>query len=200
MSASGTVHIVDDNHAVRQALAALVRSAGFVSKVYPSAEAFLAEYTSVPSECLLLDVRMPGMSGLELQKMLNSRGLKFPIIFLTGHGDIPMAVDAMQLGAMDFIEKPCNNQMLLEKINHILTHNNEHGALQTEQVSRSKLLRQLTPREKEILKLLVDGKSNKVVAARLAISPRTVEVHRANIMGKLQAHSLVDLVRIYLDA
>lgn len=198
MKQQGIVHIVDDNVAVRQALAFLMRSAQLDARVYASAEVFLDEYTPSTADCLLLDVRMPGMSGMELHKVLNQQGIKPPIIFITGHGDVSMAVDAMQMGAVDFIEKPFDNEVLLEKINRVLMQSDKYHSLPAGHAQNVRLLAQLTPREQEVLDLLVAGKPNKVIATRLAISTRTVEVHRANIMSKLQAHSLADLVRIRL--
>lgn len=194
-----TVYIVDDDAEMRSALCRMVRLAGLRAETFDSAVAFLAAYRSDRPGCLLLDVRMPCMSGLELQQRLKLEHVNIPIIFLTGYGNVTAAVSAMKSGALDFFEKPFDNEALLERL---------HKALQLDETARlasrhhgqvSQLLARLTPREREIMDMLVTGKSNKIIADQLEVSVRTVETHRANIMDKMQAESLADLVRLVLD-
>ena len=195
-----TVFIVDDDHAVRDSLADLIDSVGLNTETYPSAQDFLTDYTPDRCGCLVLDIRMPGMSGLELQDELVRRGASLPIIFITGHGDIPMAVQAMRLGAYDFIQKPFREQELLDRINKALESGIEKRLLQLEYQTVKAHIQTLTPREKEVMDMIVTGKPNKVIAIDLGLSQRTVEVHRANVMDKLQVHSLADLVRLVTRA
>ena len=192
----GTVFVVDDDEAVRRALSLLLDSVGLRSECYPSAVEFLESYDPEKSGCLLLDIRMPSMSGLDLQARLGELRSTLPIIFLTGHADVPLAVRAMQAGAFDFLEKPFNDQELLDRV---------HVALEQEAQGRQKLgelravrqrLDRLTPRESEVMKLIVEGHSNKIVADRLGISERTVEIHRGRGMKKLGVRSVPDLVRL----
>lgn len=195
-----TVFVVDDDEAVRRSLSLLLRSVGLHPECFASAVQFLDSYDAARRGCLLLDVRMPGMSGLELQEQLAERGSTLPIIFLTGHADVPLAVRAMQAGAFDFLEKPFHDQELLDRTHSAL----EHEAHNRREVGRRHLvverLASLTPREEEVLRLVVDGLPNKIVADRLSISERTVEIHRARVMDKMQADSLAHLVRMWLLA
>jgi RNA polymerase sigma factor (sigma-70 family) len=167
--------------------------------VYASAQEFLPEYSVNQPGCLVVDVRMPGMSGLELQQQLNVRGAMIPVIFITGHGDISMAVDAMQHGAFDFLPKPFRDQDLLDRVQRALDKDahNRRSIGATEELRQR--LDSLTPREREVLALVTSGKPNKVVAADLGVSQRTVEIHRARVMEKMQADSLAQLVRMTLE-
>ena len=195
------VFVVDDEPAIRDSLAMLMRSVGLATRVYASAQEFLDAFRPVPNACLLADVRMPGMSGLELQETLRTRGLKVPVIVLTGHGDIAMAVRAMKAGAADFIEKPYNDQVLIDAVHRALAAS--RGSQASPAVDRAGIearVATLSPREREVMQLVIDGKPNKVIATRLGLSTRTVEVHRAKVMEKMQAASLADLVRMALAA
>ena len=194
-----TVFIVDDDEAVRDALQLLLRSVGLASESYSSAKAFLEAYDAQRSGCLVLDVRMPGLSGLELAQLLSERQVMLPIIFITGHGDVPMAVEAMRLGAMDFIQKPFRDQDLLDRIQAALQQDAEiRRALRERQTVRQRLAR-LTPREREVLDLLLAGKANKVIAFDLGVSQRTVEIHRARVMEKMEAKSLAALIQMVIE-
>lgn len=195
---SATVFIVDDDAAIRDSLQLLLKSAGLKVVCYESAERFLDTYDAELNGCLLLDVRMPGMSGLELQRELNRRNSLLPVIIMTGHGDVPMAVEAMKAGAMDFIEKPFADEDLLTRIQNSVERQQRELAEHADDLEVLQRLSLLTPREREVMDLLAKGKLNKVVAAELDISPRTVEVHRARIMEKLQVKSLADIVRLSL--
>jgi len=192
------VYVVDDDEAVRDSLELLLSTVGLNSKTYSSALNFLDDYTHIHQSeqhaCILLDIRMPGMSGIELQQTLIERGSKLPIIFITGHGDIPMAVKAIQKGAMDFIAKPFHDQDLLDRIQQALRlHAERYEALRETQETQQHLLT-LTPRESQVLQLMLAGNANKVIAAELSLSQRTIEVHRAHVMEKMQAPSLALLV------
>ena len=194
-----TVFIVDDDEAVRGSLRMLIRSVGLQARACGSAREFLDGYDADQPGCLLLDVRMPGMSGLELQQALNHRGATIPVVFITGHGDVPMAVEAMQHGAFDFLQKPFRDQDLLDRIQRALARDRENRAqlLQKDQIRTR--LESLTPREKEVLALMTRGRPNKLMAADLGLSQRTIEIHRARVMEKMQASSLAQLVRMTLD-
>ena len=193
------VYVVDDDDAVRSALKLLVKSIGLAVEGYASAPDFLRHFDTHRSSCLVLDVRMPGMSGLELQQELNQRGVIIPVIFITGHGDIPMAVEAMQHGAFDFLQKPFRDQDLIDRIQRALARD----ATNRQQLQQGDRIRDhlasLTPREHEVLKLLVSGKQNKVMAAELGVSQRTVEIHRARVMEKMEANSVAQLVRMVIE-
>ena len=196
MIATGTVYLVDDDDAFRDSLEVLCESVGLEVAGFDSADALLERYPSGPSGgCLVLDIRMPGMSGLELQEALQKRGCETPIIFMTGHGDVPLAVRAMKSGALDFLSKPFSHQEMLDRIHRALETSEERSATrQTVEQARA-CFESLTPREVEVMDLVVAGLANKVVANRLGISQRTVEIHRAQVMEKMQASSLADLVR-----
>ena len=195
-----TVFIVDDDDAVRESLAFLMKSVGLKAESFPSAQAFLDSYNPNRAGCLVLDIRMPGMSGLELQDKLNQMGSILPIIFITGHGDVPMAVKAIKAGAADFVQKPFRDQELLDRIREVLE---EDAHSRAEKLQRNEILRRmdtLTEREREVMEQVVDGKANKVVAIDLNVSQRTVEIHRANVMEKMKARSLAQLVRLVMKA
>lgn len=190
-----TVYIVDDDEGVRESLSLLLRTVDLKAETFASAMEFLDDYNPGMRGCLLLDVRMPVMTGMQLQGELQRRGCAMPIIFLTGHGDIPMAVEAMKRGAIDFIRKPFREQVLLERINEALKI---EATEQQQRAARKQLLAKLgtlTAREREIFDLVAEGMMNKVIAIDCGISERTVEVHRSQIMKKLQARSLADLVK-----
>ena len=190
------VLIVDDDESVRDALSFLMTSMGLSAKTYDSAKAFLTEYDPDWPGCIVLDVRMPGMSGLALQQTLIEQKALHPVIFITGHGDIPMAVEAVKNGAMDFLTKPFRDQDLLDSINTALELDAERRSEQKRSDSVLHRIESLTQREREVLDLVVTGKANKVIATELCLSPRTVEVHRAHMMDKMQAATLADLVKL----
>lgn len=194
------VCVVDDDEAVRGSLKLLLKTLGVPALAYGSAQEFLADFDPQRRGCLVLDMRMPGMSGLELQHELNTRGALVPIIFITGHGDVPMAVEAMQQGAMDFLQKPFRDQDLLDRINKALEKDRAGRELLGNRERLRSLIDTLTRREREIMKLVVTGKANKVIAADLQLSQRTVEIHRAHVMEKLGANSLAHLVRMAIEA
>jgi two-component system response regulator FixJ len=194
-----TVFIVDDDDAVRSSLRMLLKSVGLAAVAYPSARDFLAAWNPEQPSCLVLDVRMPGMSGLELQEELNRRGAIIPVIFITGHGDIPMAVEAMQHGAFDFLQKPFRDQDLIDRIQKAIASDAANRAQLLQKDSIRARWESLTPREREVLALVTSGKANKVMAGDLGVSQRTVEIHRARVMEKMEAASLAQLVRMVLD-
>jgi FixJ family two-component response regulator len=199
-AATPAVHIVDDDAAIRSAMELLMRSVDLPCFVFSSADAFLAHYSVACRGCLVSDIRMPGTGGLELQKKLVDLGSSLPIIFITGFGDVPMAVEALQKGAFDFIEKPFRDQELLERIEKAMAiEAKRREELDLVAGTRDRLAR-LTPREREVLDLVVTGKANKVIAHQLGVSQRTVEIHRARVMEKMEARSLAELVRMHLDA
>jgi two-component system response regulator FixJ len=193
------VFIVDDDEAVRNSLRLLVKSVGLTAAALVSAQEFLVSYDPLQPGCLVLDVRMPGMSGLELQQQLNLRGAVIPVIFITGHGDVPMAVEAMQQGAFDFLQKPFRDQDLIDRIQRALEKDRANRAELGKHSGLRERHQALTPREREVLALVMSGKANKVMAADLGLSQRTVEVHRARVMEKMGASSLAHLVRMVLD-
>lgn len=191
-----TVFVVDDDPGVLDSLRFLLMSVGIDAETYSSAHEFLEAYDPDKPGCLVLDVRMPGMSGLELQQELVSRGSPLPIIFLTAHADVPMAVTAVKRGAADFLQKPFRDQQLIDKIQHAI---DENARLREELADHNQIaarIASLTPREKEIMALVIEGKPNKVIANELGVSQRTVEIHRARVMEKMQAASLAQLVQM----
>lgn len=194
-----SVYIVDDDEGVRGSVRFLIRSVGLAAQVYASAQEFLAAYDRRDPGCLLLDVRMPGMSGLDLQQELNRRGATIPVVFITGHGDVPMAVEAMQQGAFDFLQKPFRDQDLLDRVQRALARDAETRARLAARAEIRARLATLTPRETEVMELITRGKANKVAGAELGVSQRTVEIHRAHVMEKMRASSLAELVRMVLD-
>ncbi len=193
-----TVFIVDDDEPVRDSLKMLMRSVGLNAETFSGAAEFLEAYDPDRPGCLVLDIRMPGMSGMELQEKLNEVHAILPIIFITGHGDVPMAVKAIQYGAADFIQKPFRDQDLLDRINKAIEQDASNRAQLLETRDIEERLSNLTPREKEVLELIVDGRPNKVIAADLEVSQRTVEIHRARVMDKMRASSLAHLVRMVM--
>jgi two-component system response regulator FixJ len=194
------VHLIDDDEAVRRAVTFLLVSMGFMVEAYESALAFLAKLPASPDGCVLTDIRMPGMSGLELQRALNNRRVFMPVIVMTGHGDVPLAVQAMKEGAVDFIEKPFSDETLLAAVREALARQAHESAQQASHKEFQTRLDRLTPRERQVMDGLVSGLPNKSIAYDLAISARTVEIYRANLMTKMQAHSLPELVRMVLLA
>lgn len=197
---SPTVFVVDDDEAVRKSLAWLIGSIGLAVQTYDSADAFLASWGEERPGCLVLDVRMPGMSGLELQEALARRGSTLPVIIVTGHADVPMAVRALKAGAIDFIEKPVNDQVLLDRIGDAVKRSQAVFAGQARRARVQALLARLTPRERQVAELVAAGKPNKVIAFALELSMKTVEVHRHNVMDKLEVASVADLTRLFMEA
>ena len=193
-----TVFIVDDDPAIRIAMQALMESVNLRHQIFPSGNEFLESDSDGRPGCLVLDIRMPGLSGLELQAELVRRHSTLPIIFITGHGDVPMAVEAMQKGAVDFIQKPFRDQDLLDRITEALKTDEERRAQRELHDEVAERVQRLTNREKEVFDLVVTGKPNKVIAYDLGVSQRTVEIHRARVMEKMQARSLADLVKMHL--
>jgi len=192
------VFVVDDDQAVRDSLGLLLRSMGQKARLFDSAQAFLDDYDPNMAGCIVLDIRMPGMSGMELQQKLKTMHCTVPIIFVTGHGDVPMAVEAMHHGAFDFIQKPFRDQELLDRINQALTWDQEHRSDEDYRRGVLERFQSLTPREREVMDCVVRGLANKVIAMDLSLSQRTVEIHRARVMEKMNARSLADLVRMSL--
>lgn len=195
-----TVFIVDDDAAIRFAMQALMDSVNLEHEIFGSADEFLEKVGDQRPGCLVLDIRMPGLGGLELQEELIRRENTLPIIFITGHGDVPMAVEAMQKGAVDFIQKPFRDQELLDRIREALATDEERRQAQQHHAEVSLRLDRLTNREREVFDLVVTGKPNKVIAYELGVSQRTVEIHRARVMEKMQARSLADLVKMHMNA
>ena len=195
-----TVYIIDDDEAVRESLALLLDSVDLRHASYASAEEFLAHYSPEMTGCIVLDVRMPLVNGLELQAILNEKNNHLPILFVTGHGDVPMAVEAMQHGAIDFIQKPYRDEDLLTKIHVGLSLDAEFRQSLSQFDEIKKRLADLTPREHQVMEMMIEGHANKVIAIDLGISQRTVEIHRSNMMEKMGVKRLADLVRICLQA
>ncbi len=198
MSQQPTVFVVDDDPAVRDSLRLLLESVGLVAETFASPHQFLDAIVSEQPGCVLLDIRMPGMSGLELQRRLVARGITMPVIIITGHGDVTTAVQAMKTGATDFLEKPFNDQVLLDRIHDAITRDTQSRRARAEQDTVGRHLATLSPREVEVLDLIIAGKANKVIALDLGISEKTVEAHRARAMDKMQVRSTADLVRTVL--
>ncbi|MGB3644941.1 MAG: response regulator FixJ [Mesorhizobium sp.] len=190
------VHIVDDEEPVRKSLAFLLTMAGFTIRVHDSASSFLAAAKTINQACLITDLRMPDMSGVELLKRLKETGASIPAIVITGHGDVPMAVAAMKAGAVDFIEKPFEDEMLVEAIKRAASRLEENSTPMVDTATLRTRLDSLSERERQVLSAVVAGLPNKTIGFDLGISPRTVEVHRANIMSKMQAKNLPELVRM----
>lgn len=195
-----TVFIVDDDPGVRDAIGLLLRSVGLPFRGFSSAHEFLEAYSPSMAGCLILDVRMPGMGGLDLQNHLQELGSILPIIFITAHGDVPMAVNAVKAGAMDFVEKPFRDQALLDKVQEALALNARLRDADEELAELRERLESLTPREREVMELVVDGKANKNIARALGISQRTVEIHRARVMEKMGVRSVSLLVQSVMRA
>lgn len=200
MPNEGTVHVIDDDEAMRESLAFLFKSAKVAVSSYDSANSFLAKLQNIQGGCIVTDVRMPGMSGLELLKRLRELKNAMPVIVITGHGDVPLAVEAMKFGASDFLEKPFDDTILLASVRRALSaeaSNQEDDALRAAVALR---LESLSARERQVLDGLVAGHPNKTIAYDLGISPRTIEIYRANVMTKMEAGSLSELVRMALTA
>jgi two-component system response regulator FixJ len=195
-----TVHVIDDDDAVRDSLGALLESDGLVAHLHASAAEFLEGLAAIDGGCVVTDIRMPRMTGLELLRELRARGVDLPVIVLTGQADVAMAVEALKGGAADFIEKPFDEEVILNAIRKALTQLAEATATNSQRAEAAERLSGLTGREREVLSGLVAGQSNKEIAIDLGISPRTVEVYRANIMGKARASSLSEVVRLSLQA
>jgi two-component system, LuxR family, response regulator FixJ len=193
------IYLVDDDPNIRDLLRMVLEPANFVVMDYPSAKAFLDENV-MTGGCLIADIRMPEMSGLELQDELIKRGARLPVIIITGHGDVVLAVKAMRAGAIDFIEKPFDEKILLASVNRALDAGRDDRDRESEARAALALISLLTPRERQVLEQLVAGRSNKLTAYELSISPRTIEIHRARIMEKLRARRLADLVRTAIAA
>ena len=194
------VHVVDDDDAVRRSLALLLVSFGYVAETYDSAEAFLASLPRTSSGCVIVDIRMSGMDGLELQEELRRRGSTMPLIVVTGHGDVALAVRAMKAGAVDFVEKPYSDAHLMDAIAGAMTRLDDDRHRELYAAAARARIATLTPRECEVLGLLIAGRANKAIGHDLGISARTVEIHRAHMMDKLQARSLAEAVRVALAA
>jgi len=195
-----TVCVVDDDQAVARSLRALLESVGQEVETFASAQAFLDRTDKARAGCLVLDVRMPGMSGLDLQEALADRGQVIPIVFITGHGDVRMAVRAVKAGAVDFIEKPFRDQDLLDCVHKALARDSEQRCDGDGRALVEACVRSLTPREREVMELVVEGKPSKLIARQLDISTKTVEFHRARMMDKMRAATALELVRIVLTA
>ena len=192
------IFVVDDDQAVRLSTEMLIRSMGLRVEAFESAAEFLEDFDPQQPGCVILDIRMPGMSGLELQEHLNSIGAAIPVIFVTGHGDVPMAVRAMKLGAVDFIQKPFRDQELIDRVHAALDRDAKDRKESRMRRRVQQRVDQLTSRELEVMHLVVEGRANKEIAFDLGLSPRTVEIHRSRVMSKMNATSLPDLVRKFL--
>ena len=195
-----TVFVVDDDRAMRDSLSWLLDSVGLRVRSYATAAEFLADHDPAQPGCLVLDVRMPGMSGLDLQAELARRGVELPPIVITGHAEVSMAVRAVKAGAIDFIEKPFSDQLLLDRVRQALQIDLEAREVRRRREDARRRLATLTAREREVLNLVVAGKANKEIASELGVSPKTVEVHRAHVMSKMCVDSLAELIRITLLA
>src|SRR5262249_44558870 len=198
MGGSDLVHIIDDDDALRDSLSFLLSSAGIKTKTYETATGYANDPERGACGCILTDVRMPGMSGIDLLRKLKADGLAVPVIVMTGHGDVPLAVEAMKLGAFDFVEKPFEDDALLTSVRAALGEGAKHAAHAAERQQIEARLALLSARERQVLDGLIAGQANKVIAYELGISPRTVEIYRANVMTKMQANSLSELVRMAL--
>ena len=193
------VFVIDDDEAVRDSIGMLLESADLPFRCYSSADAFFNDHDERQRGCLVLDIRMPGMTGLELQQKLVQTGSSLPIIFITGHGDVPMAVEAMRQGALDFLRKPINEESFLERIAYALDRESGEWREKLDLDQTRQRLDTLSGREAQVFRLVAEGMANKVVASELGISERTVEVHRSQVMKKLEAKTLAQLVRIHLQ-
>lgn len=197
---NAVVHVIDDDEAVRQSLAFLLGTAGLDVQTYESASAFLHIASEVKAGCIITDVRMPELSGIDLLRRLRELKLGVPVIVITGHGDVPLAVEAMKIGASDFLEKPFDDEVLLASVRSALNRSDRDSRREAERGEIEARLAALSNRERDVLQGLVAGLANKQIAYNLGISPRTIEIYRANLMTKMQAASLSDLVRMALVA
>ena len=195
-----TVFIVDDDPSVLKGLSRLMKSVKLKVEAYSSAQDFLDSYNTVQPGCLLIDMRMPGISGLELQEILQSRNILIPTIIITGYGEVTDAVQAMKKGAIDFIEKPFNGQYLLDQVHKAIAEDTQIRKKQAQQQVVSASLALLTPREREVMDLVITGKANKVIALELGLSMKTVEFHRAHMMKKMKVDSVAELVDLFISA
>ena len=200
MPADNVVHVIDDDDAVRDSLAFLLTSARIAVATYPSAVEFLRALPEISGGCVVTDIRMPGMTGIELLRRLNENGSRLPVIVVTGHADVPLAVEAMKLGAREFLEKPFDEDSLLAAVRSALDRRRDEGRREAHQAEVREHLAGLSARERQVLDGLVAGNPNKTIAYDLGISPRTVEIYRANVMTKMQAASLSELVRMAMIA
>jgi two-component system, LuxR family, response regulator FixJ len=198
MAADAIVHVIDDDEGVRQSLEFLLRASGVTARTYESASAFLNALPTIETGCVITDVRMPGISGIELLRRLAEMEVRLPVIVITGHGDVPLAVEAMKIGAIDFLEKPFEDEHLLGSVRSALNRSQHDATRDAKRAEVDARLATLTNREREVLEGLVAGKPNKIIAFDLTISPRTVEIYRANVMTKMGAASLSELVRMAL--
>jgi two-component system, LuxR family, response regulator FixJ len=198
-SSAEIVYVVDDDESMRQALSLLLNTVGYKTAAFASAREFLDKFKADAAGCLVLDIRMPGMSGLELQQHLNKMGSMLPLIFITGHGDVPMAVRAMKEGAFEFVQKPFRDQDLLDRVNHALQQDAQNRSTLAQRADVLQRLESLTPRERQVMDLVVDGAANKVIAIDLGLSERTVEIHRAKVMEKMAARSVAHLVKLQMN-
>lgn len=199
MSNQPMVHIIDDDEPVRDSISLLLDTVDIPHTEHESAQAFLDQFDPAQSACLVLDIRMPGMSGLDLQQHLLDQQLALPIIFITGHGDIPMAVEAMRRGAVDFIRKPFRDQDLLDRIQEAMNVGEQQQAEANQLAAAQSRIDSLTPRERQVFQRVAEGQANKVIAIELGISERTVEIHRSHVMRKTASRTLADLVRLHLS-
>jgi two-component system, LuxR family, response regulator FixJ len=200
MQYESTVHVIDDDEALRDSLTFLLRTARLDVLSYPSATAFLEALPEANLSCVITDVRMPGMSGVDLLRRLRERKISVPVIVITGHGDIPLAVEAMKIGAIDFLEKPFDDEVLIASVKAALRQKEGEAKRHGERAEIESRIAALSNRERDVLAGLVAGRANKQIAFDLSISPRTVEIYRANLMSKMRAGSLSDLVRMALIA
>nr|WP_303764220.1 response regulator [Sphingobium yanoikuyae] len=200
MEAMKTIHIVDDEYSVRAATAFLLELEGYSVRTWQRGAHFLAAAPSEPAGCVILDLRMPDMDGLEVQRRLNEADLNFPVIMLTGHGDIAVTVAAMKMGAVDFLVKPFERQSLLQAVENAWSVLHDNGARRQRTMQAQALVEKLTPRERDVLAGLTMGLPNKHIALQLGISPRTIEIHRANLMAKLKTRNLSDALRVAFAA
>jgi two-component system, LuxR family, response regulator FixJ len=194
-----TVYVVDDDDGMRRALSLLLNTVGYKTAAFASPNEFLEKFKPDAAGCLVLDIRMPGMSGLELQQQLNRMGSMLPVIFVTGHGDVPMAVQAMKEGAFEFVQKPFRDQDLLDRVNHALEQDRQNRGTLARRADVQHRFETLTPREKQVMRMVVDGAANKVIAIDLGLSERTVEIHRAKVMEKMDARSVAHLVKLQMS-
>ncbi len=194
------IYVIDDDESVRDSLDFLLRSSQFLVKTYDSAAAFIETLPDIAFGCIITDVRMPGLSGIELLKQLRERDVKFPVIVMTGHGDVPLAVEAMKIGAADFFEKPFDSDSIVAAVRAALSNSEKDADREAERRELHARLATLSPRERDVLGGLVAGNPNKTIAHDLGISPRTVEIYRANVMTKMKAGSVSELVRMALIA
>jgi len=196
MEANGTVFVVDDDASVRRSLARLIESVGRPFQTFSTAKEFMDAYDPATPGCLVLDVRMPGISGIELQKQLAGKGINIPIIIITGHGDIPMAADAMRRGAVDFMEKPVSPQLLLDRVQQALSQDFDNRQIKAERDDLATRVTRLTQRERQVVDLAITGMTNKQIATQLGVSPQAIDAHRAKAMSKMHANNVPELVKL----